>query len=138
MSRLRQGNTTKPVTNNQKDNTVIDGVCVAQDLVDLGVKMGRQTIEALSKMYPKNQEYEKQEEALINNTAFVNRLKEVNETNSEKIEAHYKRTETQKALNEARRQIKEEQKKGRIQNYENTIKDLNSKIEELTKKASTE
>lgn len=128
---FRKGNHADSITNDQTDNVVVEGVCTAEELVDLGTKVGRQTIEALSKMYPKNTDYEAQELKNINDEKLNATFKEASINNKEKIDAIYQRRETEKAIRETQRNIADMQKKAIKEAEANEIARLKAENEAL-------
>lgn len=133
---FRKGNHVDSITNDQTDNVVVEGVCTAEELVDLGTKVGRQTIEALTKMYPKNTDYEAQELQNINDAELNKTFKEASINNKEKIEAIYQRREAEKSIKETQMKIADMQKKATKEAEANEIARLKAENEALKKNQS--
>ena len=73
---IRKPNNNPPISNNQEsDKVVIDGLMTAEDLTDLGMKAGQNTIEQLRALYPKNPELEKRELDIMSDDALAQKLR---------------------------------------------------------------
>ena len=129
---IRKGNNTKPISNNQEsDKVVIDGLMTAEDLTDLGVKAGINTIEQLRAMYPKNPELEQRELDIISDEALAEKLRIAGKDNDEKINAIYNNQLLKNKINETRAEIQRLNKEFKRTHEENLIYEKDRKIREL-------
>ena len=88
--KIRRPNRNKPIANNQEsDKVIMDGLMTAEDLTDLGVRAGINTIEQIRAMYPKNEELEKRELEIMSDEELVKKLRIAGKDNDEKINAFY-------------------------------------------------
>ena len=130
--KLKKPNITKPIENNQEsDKVVIDGLMTAEDLTDLGVKAGMNTIEQLRAMYPKNPDLEKRELEIINDEALAEKLRIAGKDNDEKINAIYQNQLLKNKINETRSEIQKLNKEYQKTHEENLIYEKDRKIREL-------
>ena len=130
--KIRQPNKTEPRQNNQEsDKVVIDGLMTAEDLTDLGVKAGINTIEQLRAMYPKNPELEKRELEIMSDEALVERLRLAGKDNDEKINAIYQNQLLKNKIHETRNEIQRLNKEYKKSHEENLIYEKDRKIKEL-------
>ncbi len=130
--KLKKPNITKPIENNQEsDKVVIDGLMTAEDLTDLGVKAGMNTIEQLRAMYPKTPELEKRELEIINDEALAEKLRIAGKDNDEKINAIYQNQLLKNKINETRSEIQKLNKEYQKTHEENLIYEKDRKIREL-------
>lgn len=130
--KIRQPNKTEPRQNNQEsDKVVIDGLMTAEDLTDLGVKAGINTVEQLRAMYPKNPELEKRELEIMSDEALVEKLRLAGKDNDEKINAIYQNQLLKNKINETRNEIQRLNKEYKKSHEENLIYEKDRKIKEL-------
>ena len=130
--KIRQPNKTEPRQNNQKsDKVVIDGLMTAEDLTDLGIKAGINTVEQLRAMYPKNPELEKRELEIMSDEALVEKLRLAGKDNDEKINAIYQNQLLKNKINETRNEIQRLNKEYKKSHEENLIYEKDRKIKEL-------
>lgn len=130
--KIRKPNKTEPRTNNQEsDKVVIDGLMTAEDLTDLGIKAGINTIEQLRAMYPKNTELEARELEIMSDEALANKLRMAGKDNDEKINAIYQNQLLKNKINETRSEIQKLNKEFKKSHEENLIYEKDRKIKEL-------
>ena len=130
--KIRKPNKTKPTENDQKsDKVVIDGLMTAEDLTDLGVKAGVNTIEHLRAMYPKNPELEKKELEIMSDEALAEKLRIAGKDNDEKINAIYQNQLLKNKINETRTEIQKLNQDYKKTHEENIIYEKDRKIREL-------
>ena len=103
----------------------------AEDLTDLGVKAGMNTIEQLRAMYPKNPDLEKRELEIINDEALAEKLRIAGKDNDEKINAIYQNQLLKNKINETRSEIQKLNKEYQKTHEENLIYEKDRKIREL-------
>lgn len=130
--KIRKGNDSKPVENNQEsDKVCIDGLMKTEDLVSYGQIAGMQTIEELRKMYPKNTEYEERERIIMNDEELTLKLRAAGKDNDEKINAVYQNQKLKEKIRDTRNQINSLNKEYEQTHQENIIYQKNQKIREL-------
>lgn len=130
--KIRKPNNNKPIANNQEsDKVVIDGLMTAEDLTNLGVRAGINTIEQLRAMYPKNTELEARELEIMSDEALTNKLRTAGKDNDEKINAFYQNQLLKNKINETRNEIQRLNKEFKKSHEENIIYEKDRKIKEL-------
>lgn len=130
--KIRKPNKTLPITNNQEsDKVIIDGLMTAEDLTDLGIKAGMNTIEQLRAMYPKNPELEAKELEIMSDEALTEKLRIAGKDNDEKINAVYQNQLLKNKINETRTEIQRLNKEFEKSHEENIIYEKDRKIREL-------
>lgn len=130
--KIRAGNKTKPITNNQEsDKVIIDGLMTAEDLTDLGTRAGINTIEQLKAMYPKNVELEKRELEIMSDEELTKKLRIAGKDNDEKINAIYQNQLLKNKIHETRTEIQRLNKEYKKSHEENLIYEKDRKIKEL-------
>ena len=140
--KIRKGNDTNPITNNQEsDKVVIDGLMTAEDLVALGRNAGMNTIEQLKIMYPKNEEYEKFELEKINEENLTKELRKAGQQNDEKINSIYANqlakeeiTKTKKEIERLQNEYQKTKDNKLIEEKDKKIRELQEKVDKLSKK----
>ena len=130
--KIRKPNITEPITNNQEsDKVIIDGLMTAEDLVDLGVNAGVNTIEQLRAMYPKNPELEKRELEMMSDEKLAEKLRIAGKDNDEKINAIYQNQLLKNKINETRTEIQKLNKEFKKTHEQNLVYEKDRKIKEL-------
>ena len=130
--KIRKPNNNQPIVNNQEsDKVVIDGLMTAEDLTDLGVKAGVNTIEQLKAMYPKNPELEQRELEIMSDEELVKKLRIAGKDNDEKINAIYQNQLLKNKINETRAEIQKLNKEYQKSHEENLVYEKDRKIREL-------
>lgn len=129
---IKQPNKTSPIANNQEsDKVIIDGLMTAEDLTDLGMRAGMNTIEQLRSMYPKNPKLEAKELEIMSDEALANKLRIAGKDNDEKINAIYQNQLLKNKINETRSEIQKLNKEFQKSHEENLIYEKDRKIKEL-------
>lgn len=130
--KIRKGNPNIPAINNQKsDKVIIDGLMTAEDLVSLGSQAGMHTIEQLKAMYPHNPDLKAKEEAIISDSALVEKLRIAGKDNDEKINALYSNQKIKQKIKETRDSINKLNKEYKETHENNLIYEKDRKIKEL-------
>lgn len=130
--KIRKPNNNKPTANNQEsDKVVIDGLMTAEDLTDLGVRAGINTIEQIRAMYPKNEELEKRELEIMSDEELVKKLRIAGKDNDEKINAFYQNQLIKNKIKETRDEIQKLDKEYKKSHEENIVYEKDRKIREL-------
>ena len=130
--KIRKPNANNPTINNQKsDKVIIDGLMTAEDLVSLGSQAGINTIEQLKAMYPHNPDLIKKENAIISDSALVEKLRIAGKDNDEKINALYSNQKIKQKIKETRDSINKLNKEYEKTHENNLIYQKDQKIKEL-------
>lgn len=135
--KVRKNNTNYPIINDQKsDKVVIDGLMTAEELTRLGTEAGRLTTEQLNRLYPKNTEAELKELNVIEDEAFVDKLRELEHFNSENIEAYYNNELLKNKIHETRQKINKLNKEYERTRENNLIYEKDKEIANLKKQVA--
>ena len=130
--KVRKANPNIPTINNQKsDKVIIDGLMTAEDLVSLGSQAGINTIEQLKAMYPHNPDLQAKEEAIISDSALVEKLRIAGKDNDEKINALYSNQKIKQKIKETRDSLNKLNKEYEKTHENNLIYQKDQKIKEL-------
>ena len=140
--KIRKGNNTIPIQNNQKDDkVVVDGFLTPAEIVERGKLAAQNTIETLRQLYPHAPKQKIEEMELIANEELNKELRRLESENKENISAFYAKHKIKDKINEIRKDItnlnekyKETQQINALYQKERKIKELESIVEQLKNK----